>query len=191
MAKTTSLLTVKTLCMPALPSSGGSSLAQSFHRLGGGRNLAGMPAGPDIIARGALRPDLVNVGFTAPPGGIPAQSEEVNRAIEGTYLCTAACNSGTMKLLYLLGCGADPNIHNAKGIYPLHYAIKRLNLRMVRALMRHSAPAGYARGRCRKDLAAFLHKQILQNGQSLGAHSAASREKELLGALGVDVGHLA
>ena len=96
-----------------------------------------------------------------------------------------------MKLLYLLGCGADPNIRNAKGIYPLHYAIKRLNLRMVRALMRHSAPACYARGRCRKDLAAFLHKQILQNGQSLGAHSADSREKELLGALGVDVGHLA
>ena len=140
MRQTTSLLTVKTLRMPALPSSGGSSLAQSFHKLGGARNLAGMPAGPDIIARGALRPDLVNVGFTAPPGGIPAQSEEVNRAIEGTYLCTAACNSGTMKLLYLLGCGADPNIHNAKGIYPLHYAIKRLNLRMVRALMRHSAP---------------------------------------------------
>ena len=88
-----------------------------------------------------------------------------------------------MKLLYLLGCGADPNIRNANGISPLHYAIKRLNRRMVRAV--------YARGQSRKDLAAFLHKQILQNGQSLGAHSAASREKELLGARGVDVGHLA
>ena len=45
--------------------------------------------------------------------------------------------------------------------------------------------------RAEKGFAAFLRKQILQNGQSLGAHSAASREKELLGALGVDVGHLA
>ena len=96
-----------------------------------------------------------------------------------------------MKLLYLLGCGTDPNIRSAKGISPLHYAIKRLNLRMVRALMRYSAPAVYARGQSRKDLAAFLHKQILQNGQSLSAHSAASKEKELLGSLGVDVGHLA
>ena len=96
-----------------------------------------------------------------------------------------------MNLLYLLGCGADPNIRNAKGIYPLHYAIKRRNLRMVRALMRHGAPAVYTRGQSRKGIAAFLHKQILQNGQSLGAHSADSREKELLGALCVDVGHLA
>lgn len=105
---------------------------------------------------------------------------EVNKLREGwTPLCTAAKAGDLEMVKRLLGHGANPNVANSEGVYPVYFAALECNVEMVEALKEHGADLSLIPRAKFQGLIGNVHWR-------LGKQKYTSRRRRLLVLLGMD-----